>query len=459
MDEKNIDEIISDYLTKDIDLNEKNIKASKLALLDTIGCVFNASLNISATIFATFGLSDSIHNPITYMKDIESLKERARFFSILTRWFDYNDTFLAKEWAHPSDNIGTIFSYFMEKNNMKINTFIDSLIKMYEIQGCLALGTSLNKEGYDHVFYVKLSSASIFSSLISKNNSETIKRTVNNVLLDGVNLRAYRHEPNVGKRKSWAAGDAVSRGIEIALVSEFEDELYSTIQQDEDWGFEKVFLNNQNLSFGKDLSDWVVENILFKVLYPAEFHGQSAIEASVKLSDLYKEKQDEIERIIVQTHEPALRIISNKENLTNASDRDHSLEYMTAAGLLFKEVKSESYEDNFSGIQQIENLRKKIAVQENKEFTDNYYDISKRYIANTVYFEYTDGSFSKKETVETPIGHPKRREEAEPLLMQKFIDNMSSHFSEEKAKDIWEKILLIDVDSEFKEVIKLLSND
>ena len=295
MDEKNIDEIISDYLTKDIDLNEKNIKASKLALLDTIGCVFNASLNTSATIFATFGLSDSIHNPITYMKDIESLKERARFFSILARWFDYNDTFLAKEWAHPSDNIGTIFSYFMEKNNMKINTFIDSLIKMYEIQGCLALGTSLNKEGYDHVFYVKLSSASLFSSLISKNNSDTIKRTVNNVLLDGVNLRAYRHEPNVGKRKSWAAGDAVSRGIEIALVSKFEDELYSTIQQDENWGFEKIFLNNQKLSFGKDLSDWVVENVLFKVLYPAEFHGQSAIEASIKLSDLYKEKEDEIE--------------------------------------------------------------------------------------------------------------------------------------------------------------------
>ena len=459
MDEKNIDEIISDYLTKDIALNEKNIKASKLALLDTIGCVFNASLNTSATIFATFGLSDSIHNPITHMKDIESLKERARFFSILTRWFDYNDTFLAKEWAHPSDNIGTIFSYFMEKNNMKINTFIDSLIKMYEIQGCLALGTSLNKEGYDHVFYVKLSSASLFSSLISKNNSDTIKRTVNNVLLDGVNLRAYRHEPNVGKRKSWAAGDAVSRGIEIALVSKFEDELYSTIQQDENWGFEKIFLNNQKLSFGKDLSDWVVENVLFKVLYPAEFHGQSAIEASIKLSDLYKEKEDEIERIIVDTHEPALRIISNKENLSNASDRDHSLEYMIAAGLLFKEVKSETYEDNFSGIQQIENLRKKIAVQENKEFTDNYYDISKRYIANTVYFEYTDGSFSKKETVETPIGHPNRREEAEPLLKQKFIDNMSSHFSEEKAKDIWDKILLIDVDSEFKEVIKLLSND
>ena len=459
MDEKNIDEIISDYLTKDIDLNEKNIKASKLALLDTIGCVFNASLNTSATIFATFGLSDSIDNPITYMKDIHSLKERARFFSTLTRWFDYNDTFLAKEWAHPSDNIGTIFSYFMEKNNMKINTFIDSLIKMYEIQGCLALGTSLNKEGYDHVFYVKLSSASVLSSLISKNNSETIKRTVNNVLLDGVNLRAYRHEPNVGKRKSWAAGDAVSRGIEMALVSEFEDELYSTIQKDKDWGFEKIFLNNQKLIFGKDLSDWVVENVLFKVLYPAEFHGQSAIEASVKLSDLYKQKQDEVERIIVDTHEPALRIISNKENLTNASDRDHSLEYMVAAGLLFKEVKSETYEDNFSGIQQIENLRKKITVQENKEFTDNYYDLSKRHIANTVYFEYTDGSFSKKETVETPIGHPKRREEAEPLLKQKFIGNMSSHFSEEKAKDIWEKILLIDVDSEFKEVIKLLSND
>ena len=203
----------------------------------------------------------------------------------------------------------------------------------------------------------------------------------------------------------------------------------------------------------------MIENVLFKVLYPAEFHGQSAIEASVKLSDLYKEREQEIEGIIIETHEPAIRIISNKDKLKNASDRDHSLEFMVAAGLLFKEVNSKTYEDNFSGLKQIENLRRKIKVQENKEFTENYYDISKRHIANTVYFEYTDGSFSKKETVETPIGHPNRREEAEPLLKQKFINNMSSHFSEERAKDIWEKILLIDVDSEFKEVIKLLSND
>ena len=459
MDEKNIDQIISDYLSNDIHLNEKNIKASKLALLDTLGCVFNASLNTSATIFATYGLKDTLDNPIAYMKDIKSLKEKARFFSVLTRWFDYNDTFLAKEWAHPSDNIGTIFSYFIENNNFKVSTFIDSLIKMYEIQGCLALGTSLNKKGYDHVFYVKLASASVFSSLISNNDSEIIKRTVNNILLDGLNLRAYRHEPNVGKRKSWAAGDAVSRGIELASISEFEDEIYSEIQKDENWGFEKVLLNGENLSFGKDLNDWVIENVLFKVLYPAEFHGQSAIEASVKLSDLYKEREQEIEGIIIETHEPAIRIISNKDKLKNASDRDHSLEFMVAAGLLFKEVNSKTYEDNFSGLKQIENLRRKIKVQENKEFTENYYDISKRHIANTVYFEYNDGSFSKKETVETPIGHPNRREEAEPLLKQKFINNMSSHFSEERAKDIWEKILLIDVDSEFKEVIKLLSND
>ena len=329
MDEKNIDQIISDYLSNDIHLNEKNIKASKLALLDTLGCVFNASLNTSATIFATDGLKDTLDNPIAYMKDIKSLKEKARFFSVLTRWFDYNDTFLAKEWAHPSDNIGTIFSYFIENNNFKVTTFIDSLIKMYEIQGCLALGTSLNKKGYDHVFYVKLASASVFSSLISNNDSEIIKRTVNNILLDGLNLRAYRHEPNVGKRKSWAAGDAVSRGIELASISEFEDEIYSEIQKDENWGFEKVFLNGENLSFGKDLNDWVIENVLFKVLYPAEFHGQSAIEASVKLSDLYKEREQEIEGIIIETHEPAIRIISNKDKLKNASDRDHSLEFMS----------------------------------------------------------------------------------------------------------------------------------
>ena len=177
------------------------------------------------------------------------------------------------------------------------------------------------------------------------------------------------------------------------------------------------------------------------------------------ISTLAQKNENEIQIQTVPTIEPAIRIISNKDKLKNASDRDHSLEFMVAAGLLFKEVNSKTYEDNFSGLKQIENLRRKIKVQENKEFTENYYDISKRHIANTVYFEYNDGSFSKKETVETPIGHPNRREEAEPLLKQKFINNMSSHFSEERAKDIWEKILLIDVDSEFKEVIKLLSND
>ena len=459
MVQQNIDKIISNYLTKNIVFSEENLLATKLSLLDTLGCIYNASTYEDSMRFATRGKYGSNTNPFLVINDKQSSKEITRYFSILTRWFDYNDTFLAKEWAHPSDNIGTVFGYFFKHKEKNLSQFFQSIIQMYEIQGCLALGTSLNKKGYDHVFYVKLASASVFSSLISDNDSEIIKRTVNNILLDGLNLRAYRHEPNVGKRKSWAAGDAVSRGIELASISEFEDEIYSEIQKDENWGFEKVFLNGENLSFGKDLNDWVIENVLFKVLYPAEFHGQSAIEASVRLSDLYKEREQEIEGIIIETHEPAIRIISNKDKLKNASDRDHSLEFMVAAGLLFKEVNSKTYEDNFSGLKQIENLRRKIKVQENKEFTENYYDMSKRHIANTVYFEYNDGSFSKKETVETPIGHPNRREEAEPLLKQKFINNMSSHFSEERAKDIWEKILLIDVDSEFKEVIKLLSND
>ena len=459
MQNNNLDTQINKFLSKPLK-NDDHFTSAKLAILDTLGCIIEASSHDEVNNFAIEDKSfELFSNPFLNVGKLNSYQEVAWYLTVLTRWFDYNDTFLAKEWAHPSDNFGSIYSYFYSNPNFKFIDFTTALTKAYEIQGSLCLGTSLNKLGYDHVFYVKLASGAVFSSLLSKGNEKIVHRTINHILLDGPSLRSYRHFPNVGKRKSWAAGDAVSRGIEIALVSEFEDELYSTIQQDENWGFEKIFLNNQKLSFGKDLSDWVVENVLFKVLYPAEFHGQSAIEASIKLSDLYKEKEDEIERIIVDTHEPALRIISNKENLSNASDRDHSLEYMIAAGLLFKEVKSESYEDNFSGIQQIENLRKKIAVQENKEFTDNYYDISKRYIANTVYFEYTDGSFSKKETVETPIGHPNRREEAEPLLKEKFVDNMSSHFSEEKAKDIWDKILLIDVDSDFKEVIKLLSND
>ena len=459
MDQQNIDKIISNYLSKNISFSEKNIFAAKLSLLDTFGCIYNASTYEEPMRFATRGVYGAKTNPFQVLEDIKSSNEIARYFSILTRWFDYNDTFLAEEWAHPSDNIGTALGYFINHKEKNISQFLQSIIQMYEIQGGLALGTSLNKRGYDHVFYVKLASGAVYSSLLSDQNTESISRTVNNVLQDGVNLRSYRQAPNVGKRKSWAAGDAVSRGIELAEISQFSDSAYENIQNDKVWGFNKVFLDGDLLLFGKDLNDWVIQNILYKVLYPAEFHGQSAVEASFKLSDLFNEKQKDIDEIIIETHEPAIRIISNKKALNNSSDRDHSLEYMVSAALIFKEITSDTYNDNFDGIDEVNALRKKIKVLENKEFTKNYYDISKRHISNEIYFKYKDGSLSEKEKVETPIGHPDRRDEAIPFLKEKFIKNIYPYLNEEKANNLWENILEIDIQSEFEELLNILNND
>ena len=458
MDQQNIDKIITNYLSKNIVFSEENLFASKLSLLDTLGCIYNASTYEDPMRFASRDVYGANTNPFKVLGDVKSSNEIARYFSILTRWFDYNDTFLAKEWAHPSDNIGTALGYFINHKEKNFSVFLQSIIQMYEIQGCLALGTSLNKHGYDHVFYVKLASGAVFSSLLSDQNYESISRTVNNILQDGLNLRSYRQAPNVGKRKSWAAGDAVSRGIELAGISQFPDNIYENIQDDKIWGFNKVFLDDDILSFGKDPSDWVIQNILYKVLYPAEFHGQSAVEASFKLSDLFNDKEKDIDEIIIETHEPALRIISNKKELNNSSDRDHSLEYMVSAALIFKEITSDTYSDNFHGIDEVNALRKKIKVLENKDFTKHYYEISKRHISNEIYFKYKDGSLSKKEKVETPIGHPDRRDEAVPFLKKKFVSNVFPYFGE-KSENLWENILQMDIQSEFEELLNILDND
>ena len=458
MDQQNIDKIITNYLSKNIVFSEENLFATKLSLLDTLGCIYNASTYEDPMRFASRDVYGANTNPFKVLGEFKSSNEIARYFSILTRWFDYNDTFLAKEWAHPSDNIGTALGYFINHKEKNFSVFLQSIIQMYEIQGCLALGTSLNKYGYDHVFYVKLALGSVFSSLLSDQNDESISRTVNNILQDGLNLRSYRQAPNVGKRKSWAAGDAVSRGIELAGISQFPDNVYENIQDDKIWGFNKVFLDDDILSFGKDPSDWVIQNILYKVLYPAEFHGQSAVEASFKMSDLFNDKEKDIDEIIIETHEPALRIISNKKELNNSSDRDHSLEYMVSAALIFKEITSDTYSDNFHGIDEVNALRKKIKVLENKDFTKHYYEISKRHISNEIYFKYKDGSLSKKEKVETPIGHPDRRDEAVPFLKKKFVSNVFPYFGE-KSENLWENILQIDIQSEFVELLNILDND
>ena len=383
MQNNNLDTQINNFLSKPLK-NDDHFTSAKLAILDTLGCIIEASSHDEVNNFAIEDKSfELFSNPFLNVGKLNSYQEVAWYLTVLTRWFDYNDTFLAKEWAHPSDNFGSIYSYFYSNPNYKFIDFTTALTKAYEIQGSLCLGTSLNKLGYDHVFYVKLASGAVFSSLLSKGNEKIVHRTINHILLDGPSLRSYRHFPNVGKRKSWAAADASKRGIELAKISQLNDEVYSSIQDDKNWGFEKNYLNDSEIKFGKELNDWVIQNVLFKVLFPAEFHGQSAVESAIKLSKEFNQNIDKVKKINIFTHEPAIRIIANKENLSNASDRDHSLEYMVSAALLFGELKYEMYGNDFSGLNKIESLRKKIVVSEDSNFTKNYYEFSKRHIYQT----------------------------------------------------------------------------
>ena len=388
MQNKNLDKQIFNFLSTPLK-SDDHFTSAKLAILDTLGCIIEASTHDEVNNFAIEDKSfELFSNPFLNVGKLNSYQEVAWYLTVLTRWFDYNDTFLAKEWAHPSDNFGSIYSYFYLNPNYKFIDFTTALTKAYEIQGSLCLGTSLNQLGYDHVFYVKLASGAVFSSLLSKGNEKIVHRTINHILLDGPSLRSYRHFPNVGKRKSWAAADASKRGIELAKISQLNDEVYSSIQDDKNWGFEKNYLNDSEIKFGKELNDWVVQNVLFKVLFPAEFHGQSAVEGAIKLSKEFNQNIDKVKKINIFTHEPAIRIIANKENLSNASDRDHSLEYMVSAALLFGELKYEMYGNDFSGLNKIESLRKKIVVSEDTDFTKNYYEFSKRHISNSIEIVY-----------------------------------------------------------------------
>ena len=460
MKSNNLDLVITKYIYKDIKQDKNHFFSSKLAILDTVGCIIEASSHKDVIEFASKNnLNLNFKNPFKNLSVNESYENISWYLTVLTRWFDYNDTFLAKEWAHPSDNFGSIYSYFYKNKNYKFNDFTNALTKAYEIQGSLCLGTSLNKLGYDHVFYVKLASGSVFSYLINNGNIDATRRTVNNILLDGPSLRAYRHFPNVGKRKSWAAADASRRGIELAVISNYKDEIYETVQNENKWGFESSFLDNSKIEFGKDLNNWVIQNILFKVLFPAEFHGQSAVEAAIELSEEFNKNINKFEKVNIYTHEPAMRIISNKEVLKNASDRDHSMEYMVAAALLYGELKYEMYEESFEGFENINSLRKKIFVSEEPKFTKDYYEFSKRHISNSIEIVYNDNSTSEKITIENPIGHPSRREEAIPLLKDKFLRNVKSVFDSEKASEVWDKIINLKKDDDLNTFFNILNED
>lgn len=370
--------------------------------------------------------------------------------SALVRWLDYNDTFLAKEWGHPSDNFGAILAVADHVSRVRrsrgerpyaVADVLAMAVKAYEIQGVLSLETSLNRVGFDHVQFVKVASAAVAAALLGGGQEEVVN-AVSNAWLDGPALRTYRHYPNTGSRKSWAAADAASRAVRLALFAQRGEMGYPTALSAPRWGFEDVVLRGAKVVLAQPLGSYVMEHVLFKVGYPAEFHGQTAVEAGLRLHPEVARRLDDVERVVIETQESAIRIIDKNGTLTNPADRDHSLQYMTAVALIYGRLTYEHYEDPVARDPRIDQLRSKMTVVENEAFSRDYLDPAKRSIANAVQVFFRDGSATERVAVEYPLGHPRRRAEAKPLLLEKFRQAVGEVFPERRAERIYSLVAL-----------------
>lgn len=438
---------ITDYvLNKKID-SVLAYETARLCLMDTLGCGilalnFNECTKLLGPVVPGATLTGGARVPGT----VYELDPVQAAFNIGTmiRWLDFNDTWLAAEWGHPSDNLGAILAvadYMCRQNCSQgkapilMQDVLTAMIKAHEIQGCLALENSFNRVGLDHVFLVKIASAAVAAQLLGADR-DTILRTLSQVFVDGQSLRTYRHAPNAGSRKSWAAGDATSRAVRLALIAQTGEMGYPSALSVPTWGFYDVLFGKKTFKFQRSYDSYVMENVLFKLSYPAEFHAQTAVECAVKLHPIVKHRFDDIARIDLVTHESAIRIISKQGALHNPADRDHCLQYMVAIGLLFGDLKAEHYEDDVAADPRVDVLREKMHVTENEIFSREYHDPEKRSIANSIKLIFKDGSESDLITVEYPIGHKRRREEGIPVLLSKFKKNLSTQFPTDRVEKI-----------------------
>ncbi len=360
----------------------------------------------------------------------------------MIRWLDFNDTWLAAEWGHPSDNLGGILAvadYLARKapkaNPLRMQTVLTAMIKAHEIQGCMALENSFNARGLDHVILVKLATSAVVAALLGA-NADQIQKTISQVFVDGQSLRTYRHAPNAGSRKSWAAGDATSRAVRLAFITMAGEMGYPSALTAPKWGFYDVSFGGQPFRFQRPYASYVMEQVLFKLSYPAEFHAQTAVECAVALHPKVIANLDNIAKIELVTHESAIRIISKQGPLHNPADRDHCLQYMVAIGLLFGDLCAEHYEDKCALNPKIDALREKMHVTENKQFSKDYHDPDKRSIANSMNVIFKDGSETGWVTIEYPIGHKRRRQEGIPVLLEKFKRNLKTRFASEQVERI-----------------------
>ena len=358
----------------------------------------------------------------------------------MIRWLDFNDTWLAAEWGHPSDNLGGILALAdyltrADQNAFVVGDVLRAMIKAHEIQGILALENSFNRVGLDHVLLVRVATAAVATAMLG-GAREHIISALSNAWADGGALRVYRHAPNTGPRKSWAAGDATSRGVRLGLMAMRGEIGYPSTLTAKNWGFYDVLFKGKPLVLDRPLGSYVMENVLFKISFPAEFHAQTAVECAFKLHAAMKDRLQQIDKIIITTHESAIRIIDKSGPLHNPADRDHCIQYMTAVALIFGELTADHYEDHIARDPRIDALREKITCVENPQYSKDYLDPEKRSIANAVQVFFKDGSSSAKIAVEYPIGHRRRRAEGMPLLVQKFEANLASRFAPQQCEAI-----------------------
>lgn len=439
---------IADYVCDYDSPSEEALKTARYCLMDTLGCGFLALKYPACTKLlgpvvpgtivpngARVPGTDYVLDPVTAAFNIGTL----------VRWLDFNDTWLAAEWGHPSDNLGAILAVTDFSNRQSaigdrqfrftVRDILLAMIKAHEIQGVLALENSFNRVGLDHVLLVRIASTAVATHLLG-GTREQIMNAVSNAWLDGGALRTYRHAPNTGSRKSWAAGDATARAVQHALMAVKGEMGYPSALSASKWGFSDVLFKSQPIKLARPFGCYVMENVLFKISFPAEFHAQTAVEAAVKLHPQVRERLDQIERIEIHTHESAIRIIDKTGPLHNPADRDHCLQYMTAIGLIFGTLTADHYEDATAADPRIDTLRAKMVVKEDPRYTREYLEADKRAIANAVQIFFHDGSSTEKVEVEYPIGHRRRRDEGIPLLVEKFEANAQTCFPSEYVKKI-----------------------
>ena len=362
----------------------------------------------------------------------------------LIRWLDFNDTWLAAEWGHPSDNLGAILACadFLSRARLSssqkpltMREVLTYMIKAHEIQGVMALENSFNRVGLDHVVLVKVASTAVVTHMLGGTKPQ-IMDALSQAWVDGQALRTYRHAPNTGPRKSWAAGDATSRAVRLALITLKGESGYPSALTAKTWGFYDVAFKGQRFKFQRPYTSYVMEHVLFKISYPAEFHAQTAVECAVILHPLVKNRLDEIERILITTHESAIRIISKTGPLYNYADRDHCLQYMVAIGLIHGHLTAEQYEDQAAADARVDRLRARMEVVEDERYSRDYHDPGKRSIANAIQVFFNDGGHTDKIEIEYPIGHRRRRSDGMPLLIEKFRASLDTRFPEAQSKRI-----------------------